>query len=158
MLFRIFYENTYKDIVDGELTSFTIGSGKKDTISIPNSHLKKGHVALTCVKGSWSLVSKESVYFRGNKVTSTTFEPGTALGISESDGVSMFAIADPPERPTTIGISDFDEVNIGSSSENHIVIRSRFVSKSHLTIRKVGTKYHLLDKGSTNGTDRKSVV
>lgn len=152
MLFRIFYENTYRDINDSELTSFTIGSGKKDTVSIPDSHLKKGHVTFTNTKGSWSLISKEKVFFRGDEVTSATLVPGTALGISKSDGISVFVIAKLPERPTTIGISDFDEITIGSASENHIVICSRFVSKNHLTIRKAGTEYHLIDKGSTNGT------
>lgn len=89
---------------------------------------------------------------RGNQVMTASLAPGTVLGISEPDQISMFVLNDSPERPTTIGIGDFDEITVGSGPENNIVLKSRFISKRHFTIKRSGSVFYLTDRHSTNGT------
>lgn len=152
MLFRIFYGNTFKDITGSELTRFTIGSGKNDTVAIPNSHLKKGHVVVSLIKNGWTMASKAPVFYGGKTVTTAALGLGTAMGISEAERISMFVINDPPERPTTIGIGDIEELILGSGQDCNITIKSRFVSRKHLSLKRDGENYYLTDNNSTNGT------
>ncbi len=152
MVFRVFYADTYKDVSAQSTSRFSVGSGNGDTVSIPNSNLKKGHVVITLDDSGWHLKSKDSVLIGGKKVLQTDIALGTAIGVSEEDNVSIFLIAALPDRPTTINISDCAEFSVGSADDNGIVLKSRFVSKKHLTIEKNGGKYRLEDRQSTNGT------
>lgn len=152
MIFRVFYQNTYKDISLDATKRFSVGSGKNDDIFIPDSQLKKEHVIVALEKDGWKLRAKTAVLYKGNSVTETSLELNTAVGISEDDNISMFCINDFPRQPTIIGIDNQDEISVGSAQENTIMVRSRFVSKRHLTLKKSGTGYRLVDLGSTNGT------
>lgn len=152
MVFRVFYANTFKDVSAHSLSRFSVGSGNSDTVSIPDSHLKKGHVTITLNDSGWQLRSKDNVYFGGAEVTQADIVLGSAIGVSEEDNVSIFAIDDFPERPTTVSIAECEELSVGSASDNGIVLKSRFISKKHLMIERRNGSYHLTDRQSTNGT------
>ena len=152
MLLRIFYQDSYRDLPVNQVNNTTVGSDPGDTVCLPCPSLKPGHLLLRRESGRVSLKSRESVMFQGAAVKSAVLTPGSAVGVSREDNVSIFGCSDEPERPLAVRVDDLNEVSVGSADFNTIVIHSRFVSKKHLTLVRQGTSFLLRDERSTNGS------
>ena len=150
MFIRIYYKGHFKDISLSKHQRLSIGSDVKEGFSIPDSDLKKEHIKFVNKNGVWEVSCIGEVLMNGSKVTHGTLIPEQIFVLSRKDRISMMVISEYEQN----GIEEKlpDELTIGRGEKNNVVLDSPIVSGKHAKIKRMGTDYHLIDMGSTNGT------
>lgn len=150
MFIRIYYKGHFKDISLSNHQRLSIGSDVKEGFSIPDSDLKKEHIKFVNKNGVWEVSCIGEVLMNGSKVTHGTLIPEQIFVLSRKDRISMMVISEYEQN----GIEEKlpDELTIGRGEKNNVVLDSPIVSGKHAKIKRMGTDYHLIDMGSTNGT------
>ena len=152
MLVRVFYKDFCKDFPLDSQSRFTIGSGAKDNFCISDADLKKGHVVLYSHKGEWEIACNGEVFLRGASLKREPLQMCGTYVLSQKHRISMICLDDSAIQVKSFELGEVQEVTIGRSTDNQIVLPSSLVSSHHAKIRKIGSIYYIRDLGSTNGT------
>lgn len=152
VIFRI-YQNS--DLTERELNesdSFTLGSGKKDTVCLENAGLGKKQISFTKTENGWQWKSAQPAYLHGKPVASGVLKSGEILLIDQAQRLAVTMIERTPDDTQIIDLSGQSRVSIGRSSECDIVVASHQISGKHLELCRSAEGWIAQDLGSSNGT------
>lgn len=75
-ILRIYHGANLTDTELGDVSSITVGSGKKDTVSLSDLGLGKNHVSFTRADQGWQWKTANAVQFHGKQTSCGTMEAG----------------------------------------------------------------------------------
>lgn len=151
-IFRIYQG---KSLTEHELpndTSFTLGSGKKDTLCLETAGLNKAHLSFTKDGTGWKWQAAAPVLARGQQSSAGSMEAGEMLVLSREQRLAVTVVQRDQNDTRIIDLNGRSSVTLGRSSECDIVIGSRQVSGKHLQLRRTAQGWTACDPGSSNGT------
>lgn len=151
-ILRIYHGANLMDTELGDVSSITVGSGKKDTVSLSDLGLGKNHVSFTRGDQGWQWKTANTVQFHGKQVFSGTMEAGESLLLDREKRLAVTVIDRDPDNTQIIDLAEQSKILIGRSSECDVVIASRQVSGRHLALERSARGWSARDLGSSNGT------
>lgn len=125
--------------------SFTIGSGKKDSLHIEN--MEQAQITIRGNRnGVLSVTGREPTLFYDDNIARDSMivlsrEEQAVLYVTDTTGTSS----------ETLKIPYNCIVNFGRSDKNHVVLKSPYVSGKHFTLRSEAGIIRVEDNNSTNG-------
>ena len=154
VIFRIYRDTTLTDQDLGDLTVFTLGSGKKDLVQMSDCGFAKKQ--LTFVRGAdcWQWTSTRPVPVRNGAALSGTLQLGDVLLIDREKRIAVTVLERDENDTRLFDLSRASEVTVGRSAECDIVVACRQVSGRHLTLCRGAEGWIVRDLNSSNGTYR----
>ncbi len=125
--------------------TFTIGSGKKDSLRIENMiqtqiAVKGNRNGVLCVTGKAPTAFYDDNMVRDSMIVLSRGEPAV-LYVTDTTGTS----------PQTLKIPYNSIIHFGRSEKNHVILKNPYVSGKHFTLRSEAGIIRVEDNDSTNG-------
>ncbi|EOS35196.1 type VII secretion protein EssC [Lachnospiraceae bacterium M18-1] len=152
MAFTIFvyFKDTCRQISLDSNTSVTIGSTKRNTLSIPDSGLADAQFSFVPQKdGHVDLVAKSGVFSKGTEIAKSPVSIGDVYTCGE---VSVYICPKQADYERSVHLSENREFLIGRSRECSIRFSDKRVSSRHARISFESGRYKLTDLDSKNHT------
>ncbi len=127
----------------------TIGSGKRDTLSLPGSGLAEAQFCFSSQKDRITISAKRGVFSRGTEIADADAFIGDAFACK---GVSVYLCPKQRDCESSLSLSQGRELLIGRSRECHIRFQNRKVSSRHARLVSESGRYKLTDLDSKNHT------
>lgn len=153
-VFRLYQEERLTDWELGSQTPFTVGSGKKDTITLPDAGLGKRHLTLEQTENGWQYKAARPVMQGGKECLTGVLAPGELLVLDAGRKIAAAVYETGPDDARMIDLSEQGGVLIGRDVSCEICIGSKLVSGKHLELLRTANGWLARDLGSTNGTYR----
>ena len=149
-IFRIMRRDSFEEYELADISNFTVGSGKQDTILL--DFLGKGELRFEKGNhGVWSFRSSKPLLMRGASVTEGTLSREDLLLLQGNNDYAVTVFETDLNDFTVVDISGQDKISIGRNKENQIAISSKFVSGCHVVLEHNASGWKIVDK-SSNGT------
>ena len=146
----LYNQNKLYRVQVSEGESFTVGSGKKDKVNVPN--WKPAHMTMRlkagvlCIKGQPASPAIPEV-----EVAAGRFEV-----LNKDAQIKVFWNQERETAPLTVKLPYSGTIRIGRATDNDVILSERVISSHHCTIRMENSRIHLMDgsdkQRSTNGT------
>ena len=131
----------YRNIENAETVTF--GSGKKDTVSIPNA--EKAQITVKNNNGTLSVTAKPPY----NSIPAV--QTNKPVNLNSSGSAVIYCTMITGQSKETYALPYSGTIRGGRSKDNHICITFPFISRNHFMIRCNNGSYVIEDLGSTNG-------
>lgn len=154
VFFRIYRDATLTDRELDEQTTFTVGSGKKDTVQVEDCGFGKKQFTFTREEKGWRWTSAKPVPIRGGTALSGVIEPGETLLADRDRHIAVTVLERDENDVRLVDLARHSEVTVGRSGECDIVVAGRQISGKHLTLRRTAEGWTACDLRSSNGTYR----
>lgn len=152
MILRIYHAEELIDKDLGNVSSVTLGCGKKDTVCLPNLGLVKKHIVFTRTENGWQWKTAAAAQFRGKTMYFGEMSAGEILLLNRERQLAVTVIERDADDTQIIDLSEESRVLLGRSGECDIVIASRQISGKHLELSRSTQGWGVRDLGSANGT------
>jgi type VII secretion protein EssC, C-terminal domain len=149
-IFRIMQRDSFEEHELADISNFTVGSGKQDTI--PLDFLGKSELRFEKGNhGVWSFRSAKPLLMQGATVTEGTLSREELLLLQGSGECAVTVFETDLNDFTVVDTSGQDKISVGRGKENQITISSRLVSGCHVVLERNTSGWKIADK-SSNGT------
>lgn len=130
----------------------SIGSDGRDTLCISGCGLKKGHITINKSKDSY-IIKAKGLYDRENSpISSDVISVGKTYVVEAEADVYISIHPKQSNNNKKIPLDNIQELYIGRSSGNNIILRNKRTSSNHCKIYRSSGLLKIRDLRSSNGT------
>lgn len=145
----VYFKDLFYQLVLETNAKATIGSAKRDTLTLLDTGLMDAHFSFTSHKSSHTLSAKEGVFANGVEVKNAAISIGDVFTCR---GVSVYICPKQSDFQRSVSLLANREIVIGRSKECSICLSNKRVSSRHAKISFESGKYKLIDLDSKNHT------
>lgn len=149
---RIYCDDKLYSLDLSNIEQATIGSDVSDTLRIIGCSLRKAHITFN-KSGNSFVIKAKGMYDRDNSpISSDMISVGKTYSI---DGDPDIYIAIHPKQADgnkAIGLDNIQEIYIGRSSQNNVILHNKRTSSNHCKIYRTSGLLKIRDLRSSNGT------
>lgn len=131
---------------------FTVGNDIEDTVRIEGCSLKKGQIEFKKNKDSYIIKAKKMYDNENSPISSDKLEVGNTYSIDCKPEVYIAIHPKQADGKKAIGLDSIQEIFIGRSSKNNIILHNRRTSSNHCKIYRTSGLLKIRDLRSSNGT------
>lgn len=144
-----YYNDECHQLTMEENARITIGSAKRDTLTIRNTGLDEAHLIFASKSGKITLTAKEGFFKNGTELRESPVNIGDVFS---SDCVSVYVCPKQADFEQEVALSAGREFLFGRSGECPICFSNKRVSSRHAKIVADGGRHKILDLDSKNHT------
>ncbi len=151
-IIRIYYNNRIYSIDLSRVENATIGSDNSDTITLNAYGLGKSHVKIANIKNKTVIKSKGMYDSFNRKISSDQIEIGKKYVLRTEPEITLAVHPKQGDSCKALGLTGVNEITLGRSHDNDIVLANPRTSSKHCTIYWDNGVLKVRDLRSTNGT------
>ena len=152
LIARVYCDDKLYSLDLSNIDHATIGSDFSDTLRIEGCGLKKGHVVFNQSKGIYTIKAK-GMYDRENSpISSDKLSVGKTYSIECEPDIYIAIHPKQADSNTAIGLENIEEIYIGRSSQNNVILHNKRTSSNHCKIYRTSELLKIRDLRSSNGT------
>lgn len=149
---RIYCDDKLYSLDLSNLEHATIGNDSSDTLRIVGNDLRKAHITFTKSNISY-IIKARGMYDRDSSpISSDIISVGKTYSIDGKPDVYIAIHPKQADGNKTIGLDNVQEIYIGRSSQNNIILHNKRTSSNHCKIYRTSGLLKIRDLRSSNGT------
>lgn len=149
---RVYCDDKIYSLDLSNLEHATIGSDSGDTLKIDGCTMRKGHVTINKSNNSY-IIKAKGMYDRDNSpISSDVISVGNTYSIDTEPDVYIAIHPKQSDGNKAIGLDNIQEIYIGRSSQNNIILHNKRTSSNHCKIYRSSGLLKIRDLRSSNGT------
>lgn len=149
VMLSVYVKDQYYQIPIEGNSRVTIGSSKRDTLTLQENGLTENHFIFTSKNDAILLNTKTGVYQNGVEIRDTSVSVGDVFSIN---GISVYVCPKQRDCEQTVALSLEAEILVGRSRECSLCLSNKRVSSRHAKIQYESGKYKVVDLDSKNHT------
>jgi len=152
LIVRLYCDERIYSIDMSKIDYATIGSDSSDTIRLLNCGLKKAQVTIEKVHGSYIIKGKRLYDSENSPISSDTLVIGNKYVVDSEPEINIAIHPKQEDSNKAVGLRAIEEIFIGRSRNNDIILNNRRTSSSHCKIYRESGLLKIRDLRSSNGT------
>lgn len=149
LLLSVYVNNLYYQLSLDEGSQVTIGSSKRDTLSLPDTGLADAHFSFAIQKGTASLSAKFGVFANGTEVHDSPVMVGDVFSFEK---IVIYVCPKQSDYERSVTLSEGAEFIVGRGRECSLCLANKRVSSRHAKISFESGKFKIVDLDSKNHT------
>lgn len=149
LLLSVYVGNQNFQLSLDECSRISIGSSRRDTLTLSDSGLEESHLVFISQNGKFMLVAKKGIFQNGSAVRESPVSIGDVFS---SDSISIYVCPKQHDYEQSVALSADHELLIGRSKECSLCFSNKRISSRHAKIVYESGKYKLVDLDSKNHT------
>lgn len=149
LILAVYVYDFYYQLSLEEGARVTIGSSKRDTLSLPDTGLTDTHFVFAIQKGNILLSAKSGVFANGTEVHEISVKIGDVFSF---ENISIYVCPKQPDYERSVTLSEETEFIIGRGKECPLCLANKRVSSRHAKIAFESGKFKVVDLDSKNHT------
>lgn len=149
LILSVYVNNLYYQLSLDEGSQVTIGSSKRDTLSLPDTGLADAHFSFAIQKGTASLSAKFGVFANGTEVHDSPVMVGDVFSFEK---IVVYVCPKQSDYERSVTLSEGAEFIVGRGRECSLCLANKRVSSRHAKISFESGKFKIVDLDSKNHT------
>lgn len=149
---RVYCDDKLYSLDLSNLDHATIGSDYSDTLKIEGCGLKKGHIVFNNSNGTYTIKAKGLYACENSPLSSDKIAVGKTYSIDCEPDVYIAIHPKQTDSNKAIGLDNIQEIYIGRSNQNNIILHNKRTSSNHCKIYRTSGLLKIRDLRSSNGT------